>query len=471
MPEVVTRFAPSPTGFLHIGGARTALFNWLYARHHGGRFLLRIEDTDRKRSTDEAIAAILDGLSWLGLDWDGEALYQSTRAARHAEAASQLLAEGKAYRAFDTQEELAGMRARRMAAGLKTRYDRGWRDRDPAEAPPGVAPVVRFKAPMQGHTIIADRIQGEVGFDNDQFDDIVLVRSDGTPTYTLAVVVDDHDMGVSTVIRGADHLTNAFQHTFIFEALGWEAPEFAHVPLIHGADGARLSKRHGALGVGEYRDAGYLPEAMRNYLLRLGWSHGDDEIVSTGQAVEWFGLDGVGRAPARFNRGRLDSLNGHYLRAAGDDRLAGLVAERYAAERGAAPGEAALDRLLRGMAGLKPRAKTLKELTENAALYLAERPLEIGPKAARLLAGGGAPRLARLAPVLAAIEGWRPETLEGAVREFAEREGVKLGEVGQPLRAALAGSTVSPGIFDVMAVLGRDETLARIGDAARTAEV
>ena len=333
MTEVVTRFAPSPTGFLHIGGARTALFNWLHARHHGGRFLLRIEDTDRKRSTDEAIAAILDGLAWLGLDWDGDVVHQSTRAARHAEAANRLLAEGKAYRCWCTPEELAEMRERRMADGLKTRYDRRWRDRDPSEAPPDIAPVIRFKAPLDGETVIDDLVQGAVRFDNAEFDDIVLLRGDGTPTYTLAVVVDDHDMGVTTVIRGVDHLTNAFQHTFLFKALGWDAPAFAHVPLIHGADGARLSKRHGALSVGAYRDLGYLPEALRNYLLRLGWSHGDDEVISTEHAVEWFDLAAVGRSPARFDLDRLGSLNGHYLRAADDRNLAWLVARRFAEER------------------------------------------------------------------------------------------------------------------------------------------
>ncbi|MCZ6523657.1 MAG: glutamate--tRNA ligase [Alphaproteobacteria bacterium] len=464
MTEIITRFAPSPTGFLHIGGARTALFNWLYARHHGGRFRLRIEDTDRERSTTEAIGAILDGLAWLGLDWDGEVVYQSTRATHHAEAAQSLLAQDKAYRCYCTPEELAEMRERRMAEGLKTRYDRRWRDRDPSEAPPGVRPVIRFKAPLECETIINDLVQGEVRFDNSEFDDIVLLRSDGTPTYTLAVVVDDHDMGVTTVIRGVDHLTNAFQHTFIFEALGWDAPAFAHVPLIHGPDGARLAKRHGALGVGAYREQGYLPEAMRNYLLRLGWSHGDDEIISTEQALEWFDIDAVGRSPARFDFDKLDSLNGHYLRQADDQRLAGLVAEHYAAAHGRQPDERALARLGKGMQGLKQRAKTISELTENAHIYLAERPLALAPEAAKLVAGEGAARLARLAPAVAAVESWDEETLERAARAFAAHEGVKLGDVAQPLRAALTGSRTSPGIFEVMVVLGRAETLVRIGD-------
>ncbi|MCH7888371.1 MAG: glutamate--tRNA ligase [Proteobacteria bacterium] len=467
MTEIITRFAPSPTGFLHIGGARTALFNWLYARHHGGRFRLRIEDTDRERSTTEAIGAILDGLAWLGLDWDGEVVYQSTRATHHAEAAQSLLARDKAYRCYCTPEELAEMRERRMAEGLKTRYDRRWRDRDPSEAPPGVRPVIRFKAPLEGETIINDLVQGEVRVDNSEFDDIVLLRSDGTPTYTLAVVVDDHEMGVTTVIRGVDHLTNAFQHTFIFEALGWNVPAFAHVPLIHGPDGARLSKRHGALGVGAYREQGYLPEAMRNYLLRLGWSHGDDEIISTEQALEWFGIDAVGRSPARFDFDKLDSLNGHYLRQADDQRLAGLVAERYAAAHGQQPDECALARLVNGMQGLKQRAKTISELAENAYFYLDERPLALAPEAAKLVAGEGAARLARLAPAVAAVESWDEETLERAARAFAAHEGVKLGDVAQPLRAALTGSRTSPGIFEVMVVLGRAETLARIGDVKR----
>lgn len=461
MSPIVTRFAPSPTGFLHIGGARTALFNWLYARHHGGRFLLRIEDTDAKRSTSEALAAIFDGLSWLGLDHDGEALYQSSRTDRHKEVVGELLDKGRAYRCYCTVEELSQMRAARMAAGEKTRYDRRWRD-STAPTPPGVAPTVRFKAPLAGETVIDDRVQGAVRFGNDEFDDIVIARSDGTPTYNLAVVVDDHDMGVNHVIRGVDHMTNAFQQRFIYQALGWTVPEFAHVPLIHGADGAKLSKRHGALGVGEYRKLGFLPEAMRNYLLRLGWSHGDDEIISTEQAIEWFGLDAIGRSAARFDIDRLTNLNGHYLRHASDDLLVGLVAEMS----DNAPGAAALARLARGMPGLKERAKTLVELTDNASFYISERPLEISPKAAKLLTGDAPALLGRLCGVLAAVESWEVGALDLAAREFADHEGVKLGAVAQPLRAALTGSHASPGIFDVMAVLGRDETLARLSDAA-----
>jgi glutamyl-tRNA synthetase len=465
MTEVVTRFAPSPTGFLHIGGARTALFNWLFTRHHSGRFRLRIEDTDRARSTDAAVTAILDGLGWLGLNWDDDVVYQSTRAERHAAVARQLLDEGNAYRCYCSPEELAEMRAAAKAEGRAMRYDGRWRDRDPGDAPPGVPPVVRFKAPTEGETVIDDRVQGEVRVANTQLDDMVMLRADGTPTYMLAVVVDDHDMGITHVVRGSDHLTNAARQTQLFRTLGWEVPVFAHVPLIHGPDGAKLSKRHGALGVSEYRDMGYLPEALRNYLLRLGWSHGDDEIISTDEAIAWFDLGGVGRSAARFDFDKLVSLNAHYLREADDDRLVNLVAKRIADLRRPAPGKDTLARLKRGMAGLKPRAKTIVELTEIAEFYLVERPLRPTPKAAELLVSGGRDRLGRLVPVLAALEYWDARLLEDAVRAHADREGVNLGAVAQPLRAVLTGSTVSPPIFDVMEVLGRSEALGRIDDA------
>ena len=460
MTEVVTRFAPSPTGFLHIGGARTALFNWLFARHHGGRFLLRIEDTDRKRSTDEAVAAIFDGLEWLGLEHDGEALYQSSRRERHKEVVAELLDRGLAYRCYCPPEELTEMREARMAAGEKTRYDRRWRD-STATPPAGVEPSIRFKAPLDGETVIDDTVQGAVRFGNEEFDDIVIARSDGTPTYNLAVVVDDHDMAVNHVIRGVDHMTNAFQQNFIYQALGWPVPVFAHVPLIHGPDGAKMSKRHGALGAAEYRKMGFLPEAMRNYLLRLGWSHGDDEIISTEQAIEWFGLDAIGRSAARFDMDRLTTLNGHYLRHAPDGRLVDLVAATF--DR--VPGDAAKARLARGMAGLKERAKTIVELADSAAFYVDERPLEISPKAAKLLSGDGLALLGRLRAALVAVETWESEALDQAARDFADTEGVKLGAIAQPLRAALTGSHASPGIFDVMAVLGREEALARMADA------
>ena len=464
---VVTRFAPSPTGFLHIGGARTALFNWLYARHHGGRFRLRIEDTDRKRSTPEAIKAILDGLAWLGLAWDGETVYQSARAARHADCARALLAAGKAYNCYCSPEELAEMREKARAEGRTRLYDGRWRDRDPAEAPPGVEPVIRLKAPLEGETVIDDLVQGRVTTANAQLDDMVLLRADGTPTYMLSVVVDDHDMEISHAIRGDDHLTNAFRQTLLYQALDWQPPAFAHIPLIHGPDGAKLSKRHGALGVEAYRDMGYLPEALRNYLLRLGWAHGDDEIIPTEQAVAWFDLDAVGKSPARFDFAKLDSLNGHYIRETDDASLAGMLKDRLEARLGLSLDTAAMERLERAMPGLKSRAKTLNELSENASFYVAKRPLSITEKAAALLTPEACERLGRLHPRLKTLDSWQDNDLEATVRAFAEAEGVKLGQAAQPLRAALTGSTTSPGIFEVMAILGRDEALARIAEQAK----
>jgi glutamyl-tRNA synthetase len=461
---VVTRFAPSPTGFLHIGGARTALFNWLYARRHGGTFLLRIEDTDRARSTQAAVDAILDGMRWLGLDWDGEAVSQFGRQARHAEVAHAMLERGLAYRCYATQEELAELRARQEAAREPTRYDGRWRDRDPAEAPAGAKPVIRLKAPQEGSTIVRDRVRGEVEVQNAQLDDMVLLRSDGTPTYMLAVVVDDHDMGVTHVIRGDDHFTNTFRQLQIYRAMGWDEPEFAHVPLIHGPDGAKLSKRHGALGVDAYREMGYLPEAIRNYLLRLGWSHGDEEIIPTARALEVFDLEGIGKSPARFDFAKLDSLNGHYLREADDARLVELAAGRLAASGGRTPTDGDRARLAALMPGLKTRAKTLKELADGAAFLVRPRPLALEEKAAALLDAAARSALRDLAAALAALPDWTPEALEAATRAFAEARGEKLGRVAQPLRAALTGSTQSPPVFDVAAVLGREETSARIGD-------
>jgi len=466
---VVTRFAPSPTGFLHIGGARTALFNWLYARHHGGSFRLRIEDTDRKRSTPEAIEAILEGLKWLGLEWDGEVVYQFSRAPRHAAMARKLLEEGCAYHCYCTPEELEAMRQAALAEGRRMLYDGRWRDRDPAEAPPDVSPVVRLKMPREGETVIRDLVQGEVTVANDQLDDMVLLRADGTPTYMLSVVVDDHDMEISQVIRGDDHLTNAFRQHQLFLALGWEPPAFAHIPLIHGADGAKLSKRHGALGVEAYRDLGYLPEALRNYLLRLGWSHGDEEIISTEQAVAWFDLDAVGRGAARFDFAKLGNLNGHYLRETDDGRLADLVQPVLEQRLGRPIDAEGRERLLRGMPGLKPRAKTIVELADAAQFYVAQLPLEMNDKAAKLLNQDARGRLGRLIGALEALESWSEEPLEGAVRGFAEEDSAKLGQIAQPLRAALTGSTASPGIFEVMAVLGKAESLARIAEQTKGA--
>jgi glutamyl-tRNA synthetase len=463
---VVTRFAPSPTGYLHIGGARTALFNWLYARHHGGKFLLRIEDTDRARSTQDAVAAILTGLEWLGLDHDGEPVSQHQQQARHAEVAHRLLEEGKAYRCYCSQEELAEMRERARAEGRPIRYDGTWRDRDPADAPEGVQPVIRLKTELEGDTVIRDHVQGEVRVANAEIDDFILLRADGTPTYMLAVVVDDLDMGVTHVIRGDDHLNNAFRQAQIYKAMGWDLPEYAHVPLIHGPDGAKLSKRHGATAVGDYGAMGILPEAMRNYLLRLGWSHGDDEIISTEQAIDWFTLETIGRSPARFDTEKLMSLNAHYMREAAPDRLLGLIAPRLEAHLGRRLDETARGRLEAGMPGLTSRVRNLNDLADFALFYVTEGAPEPDEKAAKLLTPDARALLGDLAAVLAGLDGWDEADLEAAVREFAATREVKLGAVAQPLRAALTGATVSPGIFEVLVHLGRAEALLRLKNAA-----
>jgi glutamyl-tRNA synthetase len=466
---VVVRFAPSPTGFLHIGGARTALFNWLFARHHSGTFRLRIEDTDRQRSTPEAVAAIIDGLSWLGLEWDGEIVHQFARAARHAEVARELLARGRAYYCYCTPAELEAMREWARAEKRSVRYDGTWRDRDPGEAPPGIPPVIRLKAPQEGATTIPDLVQGEVTVSNAELDDLILLRADGTPTYNLSVVVDDHDMGITQVIRGDDHLNNAFRQTQIYRALDWPVPEFAHVPLIHGADSAKMSKRHGAIGVEQYRELGYLPEALRNYLLRLGWSHGDDEIISTDEAIDWFDIADVGRAAARFDQAKLDSVNAHYIRAADDGRLVALVSERLEREFGGALSRMQRERLLKAMPGLKPRAKTIVELAQKARFYVAPRPISIAADASKALTPETRERLGALGAALTPLgePEWTAPVLEAELRRFAEGGGLKLGAIAQPLRAALTGSLASPGLFEVMEVLGREESLARIEDAAR----
>jgi glutamyl-tRNA synthetase len=462
--SVIVRFAPSPTGFLHIGGARTALFNWLFAKHHGGSFRLRIEDTDRARSTKDAVDAIIDGLRWLELDWDGEIVFQSQQLTRHAEVARRLLAEDKAYYCFCTPQELEAMREKARAEGRSVRYDGTWRDRDPKTAPPGVPPVIRLKAPQTGETVIDDRVQGRVTVANEQLDDLIILRADGTPTYNLSVVVDDHDMAISHVIRGDDHFNNAFRQTQIYRALGWDVPVFAHVPLIHGPDGAKLSKRHGALGVDAYRDMGYLPAALRNYLLRLGWSHGDAEIISTAQAIEWFDLDAVGRAPARFDFAKLANLNGQYIRETDDQRLVALVAPFIERPLGRPLHEIGRQRLAAAMPGLKPRAKTLVELAEIAHFYVAPRPIPVDDKAKAQLAAAK-PLIGALVQALSHTT-WDSPSLEAAVRAFAEAQALNLGQAAQPLRAALTGSTASPPIFEVMAVLGRTESLARLADAA-----
>ena len=469
--SVVTRFAPSPTGFLHIGGARTALFNWLYAMKTCGKMLLRIEDTDRERSTEAAIAAILDGLKWLELDWDGDVIYQSSRATRHREVAEQLLASGKAYRCYATPEQLTQMREKARAEGRTRLYDGLWRDRDPSEAPPGMKPTIRLRAPQTGETVIEDQVQGRVVWQNENLDDLVLLRGDGNPTYMLAVVVDDHDMGVTHVIRGDDHLINAARQKHIYDALAWDVPSMSHIPLIHGPDGSKLSKRHGALGVDAYRAMGYLPAAMRNYLVRLGWSHGDKEIFSTEEMIAAFDLPAIGRSAARFDFAKLESLNGHYIRHSDDQSLVTMFEDVLdyvpdGADLKPKLNDTTRAQLLRAMPSLKERAKTLIELIDGAYFIFADRPLEIEPKALAVLTPENRDLIGRLRLALEAVTPWTAETTEAAMRAFAEANNLKLGAVAQPLRAALTGRTTSPGIFDVLAVLGRQECLARLCDQA-----
>jgi len=473
---VITRFAPSPTGFLHIGGARTALFNWLYARGRSGKMLLRIEDTDRERSTQSAIAAILEGLAWLGLDWDGDAIYQFSRSQRHREVAEELLAAGRAYRCYASPDELAQMREQARREGRAKLYDGRWRDRSPAEAPPGIAPVIRLKAPLAGETVIEDQVQGRVVWQNENLDDLVLLRSDGTPTYMLAVVVDDHDMGVTHIIRGDDHLTNAARQSQIYDALGWGVPVMAHIPLIHGPDGSKLSKRHGALGIDAYRAMGYLPAAMRNYLVRLGWSHGDQEIFSTEEMIQAFDLPQIGRSPARFDFAKLESLNGHYLRRTADADLLAELDRMLAHLPGGSELAGALtpqmrQQLLAAMGALKERAKTLVELVDGARFITAARPLQIDQPAAAVLTPEARALLGELSRNLDAVEPWSADATEHVIRAFAQCTGMKLGSIAQPLRAALTGRTTSPPIFEVLAVLGKKESLARIGDQITPAVV
>ncbi|GFZ80277.1 glutamate--tRNA ligase 2 [Elstera cyanobacteriorum] len=462
--SIVTRFAPSPTGFLHIGGGRTALFNWLYARHLGGKFLLRIEDTDRQRSTPEAVDAILKGLKWLGLDWDGEVVYQFARAARHAEVANELLAQGRAYRCYATPEELDAMREAQRAAGQPVRYDGRWRDRDPSEAPAGAPFVVRLKAPQEGETTVVDQVQGSVTVANAQLDDMVMLRADGTPTYMLSVVVDDHDMDITHVIRGDDHLTNTFRQVQLYKAMGWDVPTFAHIPLIHGPDGAKLSKRHGALGVEAYEAMGYLPEAMRNYLLRLGWGHGDEEIIDTARAISLFDIADVGRAPSRFDFVKLANVNGHYLKEATPERLLPAVVPILADKLGRALIAAEEALLLKALPGLQPRAKTLVELAEGALFYFKTRPLALDAKATGLMEKHR-DLVSQALTALQAQSDWTAPALEATIRALAEQASAKLGDLAQPLRAALSGTSVSPPIFDVLELLGQSEACGRIADA------
>jgi glutamyl-tRNA synthetase len=464
---VITRFAPSPTGYLHIGGARTALFNWLFARHHHGKFLLRIEDTDRARSTEAAIDAIHEGMRWLGLDSDGEVLYQFSRADRHAEVARELVAKGQAYYCYTSPEELTALRDQATAEKRNFRFDSPWRDATAtpptASTPRGIQPVIRLKSPRDGVVIIPDKVQGDVTIGCDQLEDVVLLRSDGTPTYMLAVVVDDHDMGITHIIRGDDHLTNAAKQMLIYQAMGWDIPVFAHVPMIHGADGAKLSKRHGALGVEAYRGMGYLPETMRNYLLRLGWSHGDDEIISTEQAMEWFNLEAIGQSPARLDFSKLENLNGYYIRQAADDRLVSLILpllEKQLAVKLPAP---AISRLIHAMKGLKERAKTINELAANALFYVHPLPLPMQENAKPVLQD--AANQAILQAMMARLEAlteWNHDALSALAKDYATETGVKLGTVMQPLRVALTGSTTSPSVFEILEVLGKAESRERL---------
>ncbi len=469
---VVTRFAPSPTGYLHIGGARTALFNWLYARHHGGRYLLRIEDTDRARSTDAAIDAIFDGLDWLGLGGDETPVYQFARSERHAHVAHQMLDAGHAYRCYLTQAELAARRETAQAERRPFRIDSEWRDATSDQWPEGQPYVVRMKAPREGETVIADEVQGSITVQNSELDDFIILRSDGTPTYMLAVVVDDHDMGVTHVIRGDDHINNAFRQLVIIRAMeaiegNWPDPVYAHIPLIHGADGAKLSKRHGALGVDAYRDdLGLLPEAVFNYLLKLGWGHGDEEIISREQAVEWFDIADVNKGASRFDLKKLLNLNGHYIREADDARLAGLVAPALAKLASGFSAETGIDLLTRAMPVLKVRAADLNELAQGAVFLFAQRPLPMVDKAQAILNEDARAILTQVAAVLDAENGWTTEGLEATVKQMAEGLGIGLGKIAQPLRASLTGQATSPGIFDVLALLGKDESLARIRDQA-----
>lgn len=465
MKKVVTRFAPSPTGFLHIGGARTALFNWLFTRHYGGEFRIRVEDTDRKRSTPEAVEAIFDGLNWLGLKADNDIVFQYENRERHAAVAHQLLKEGKAYKCYCSKEELAEMRETAKAEGRPFGYDGRWRDRDPSEAPEGIDPVIRFKAPRDGEIIIKDHVQGHVTTKNAQLDDMILLRADGTPTYMLSVVVDDYDMGVTHVIRGDDHLTNAARQAQLINAIGWPLPEYAHIPLIHGADGAKLSKRHGALGVDAYRDMGYLPDALKNYLLRLGWAHGDEEVISEAQAIEWFDLDGVGKSPSRFDFTKLENLNGIYMReTASDDTLAMGCLPFLEEKIDRSLNDNELISLKKAIRELKNRAKNLLDLAESATFLFAERPLDIIPKAAKALNDETKVILEKIHDDLNDVKNWNKDKLQTKIEEFVEREEIGFGKVAQPLRAALTGSNVSPGISEVLDWLGKEESLTRIKD-------
>lgn len=465
MSEIVTRFAPSPTGYLHIGGARTALFNWLFARGRGGKFLLRIEDTDRERSTPEATAAILKGLSWLGLDWDGDVTSQFARKDRHAEVAHEMLARGTAYKCFSTQAEIEAFRETEKARGVSYPiFLSPWRDADPATWPD--APyVIRMKAPREGETVIDDKVQGRVVIQNATLDDMIVLRSDGTPVYMLAVVVDDHDMGVTHVIRGDDHLNNAARQQMVYDAMGWAVPVWAHIPLIHGPDGKKLSKRHGAVGLEEYQAMGYPASAMRNYLARLGWAHGDAEFFTDAEAREWFSLEGIGRAPARLDFKKLENLSGQHIAATPDAALMPEILAYMDAAGLQKPSQSQKDGLARALFSVKERAKTFTELLEKAHFVLTDRPISLDDKAAKSLDTVSRRILSELTPQLQNAS-WERDKLESTVAAVAEAHGLGLGKIAGPLRAALAGRAVTPSVFDMMLVLGREETLARLTDVA-----
>lgn len=457
---IVTRFAPSPTGYLHIGSARTALFNFLYARHNKGKFLLRVEDTDKARSTKEATEAILEGLKWLNIDHDGEIIFQSKNIKRHQEIAEELVKIGKAYYCLAPLAEIQQKREEAQKAGKVYVFQSEWRDKDiqKEEIPANSKAVIRLKVSKEGNTSIDDLVQRKVTVENSELDDMVLLRSDGTPTYMLAVVVDDYDMGVTHVIRGDDHLNNAFRQIQIYKALGWEIPQYAHIPLIHGEDGAKLSKRHGAVGVGEYRNLGYLPEAVSNYLLRLGWSHGDDEIISREDAIKWFDLQDVNKAAARIDYNKMLHVNQHYILHAGNDYLIDLMKPLLKTDLN----QEKLAILHKGLKGLKVRAKTIPELAEQAAFYVSGEPISISDDAAALLSQMDKALFQDTFNALEKVENWDEETLKAALKEFVKAHNVKLGQIGPSIRAALTGSTNAPGIFEVMSVLGKAKSLLRI---------
>ena len=461
---ITTRFAPSPTGFLHLGGARTALFNWLFAQHHKGKFLLRIEDTDTKRSTAAAIAEIIEGLKWLGLTWNGDIVYQSKNREKHTEAANNLLKNGLAYKCFSSPEELSEMRLRAHAEGKQPRYDGRWRNKGPEDWPSDVLPCIRFKSPVEGISSIQDEVQGEIKIHNNQLDDMVIMRSDGSPTYVLASVVDDHDMAVTHVIRGDDHLVNAVRQSQLYKAMKWLEPMYAHIPLIHGADGSKLSKRHGALAVSSYEKMGFLAETLQNYLMRLGWSHGDDEIISLSQGIDWFTLKNIGKGAARFDFSKLESLNAHYIQNLSVTTAVDIITTGLTRDLGRPVSSDEKERLILGTSGLLSRARTTTDLIESAKFYVVKRPIPLDEKALKILETSPAGILPKVAEALKNFDEWETEQLETQMRNLADRCGLKLGSVAQPLRAALTGTTVSPSIFEVMKALGRAETLARLSD-------